>query len=435
MRIFHLSYAHSGGGAAEAAYRLHSELGKRGVDTKFRCLGNKIDSLGNKQSINRLPYLATWCNLAKHYSARIIQLGQKDNNSHWHSISYFPSWLDVELNKSPASVLHLHWIQSEFISVEAIGRLNKQIVWTLHDSWPFCGSEHHPRDSKDTRFISGYISETRSKDAFGLDLDKWCWQRKLKSWDLEKFTFIAPSTWSKEQALQSRLLKNCDVEVIPNIVDDQFFSCKLNKTKARSELGISDDRIILTVGASFLISDANKGAGVINSLINELVKEDPMVILILFGTSEAEKRRILKIYGDVSSNILILPFLDKNSLSRVFFASNLVIVPSRIESFGLIAAEAQATGVPVIAYKTSGLTDVIVDGTTGRLVPAFNERLLIKEIKMMTQKPDVLKRMGQAARKNAVMRFSSDEVIQKHVKVYSSLGLKGNRVIDPNKLP
>ena len=39
-------------------------------------------------------------------------------------------------------LIHLHWIGNEMISIKEISHINKPIVWTMHDMWPFCGGEH-----------------------------------------------------------------------------------------------------------------------------------------------------------------------------------------------------------------------------------------------------------------------------------------------------
>ena len=122
-----------------------------------------------------------------------------------------PSGLDRELNAKGADLLHLHWLQDEFLSVEAIGRLRGPVVWTLHDTWPFCGSEHYPLDAQDQRFALGYSRGSRSRLDRGLDLDRWTWLRKGKAWRslLPRLQLIAPSRWMAEQASRSALLHGC----------------------------------------------------------------------------------------------------------------------------------------------------------------------------------------------------------------------------------
>ena len=421
MSILHLSYSSSGGGAANAAFLLHQQLSDAGIQSYFRQLGGYIDQSGFC-STNRASRLARKCgNLSKHYASRALLALQRDSNFHWHSLSCFPSTLDIELNKSPCEVLHLHWVQSEFISIEAIGRLRKKIVWTLHDSWPYCGSEHHLRNTTDDRFRVGYNGGNRDKNASGPDLDRWCWERKMASWDTAGFTFIAPSSWSLNQARESRLLRDADIRKIPNIVDDTFFSVSRDSSDMRQRLGISEKASIITLGSAYVATDKNKGLELAETILRECMSETKDSVLILFGVAKGLIGSIQDKYSTSSQRVIVLPYLEKRYLAEIFAISDLVVVPSRLESFGLVAAEAQACGTPIVAYRTSGLVDVVQDGVTGVLAEAFNEISFVQAIKDLAHKPEALRRMGRLARERAHRLFSSRIVVSQHALVYSDL--------------
>ena len=61
-------------------------------------------------------------------------------------------------------LVHLHWVQGEMISIESIGRINKPLVWTLHDNWAFLGSEHLPLNESDIRYKEGYLKVINQRD-------------------------------------------------------------------------------------------------------------------------------------------------------------------------------------------------------------------------------------------------------------------------------
>ena len=421
MSILHLSHSNSGGGAANAAFLVHQQLNAAGIESYFRHLGGYITPSGICSS-SRARRLANKCgNLSKHYASRALLSLQRDSNFHWHSLSCFPSRFDIELNKSPHEILHLHWIQSEFISIEAIGRMRKKIVWTLHDSWPYCGSEHHVNYANNNRFQVGYNESNRDKNAIGLDLDRWCWERKMASWDAKNFTFIAPSTWSLKQARASRLLKEADIRRIPNMVDDAFFCVSRDSTDLRQRLDIGEDAFIVTLGSAFLATDKNKGLDLAESILHECISGKGDAVLILFGIAKKLVKDLQDRYNRSDKKVIVLPYLERKTLAQVFSISDLVVVPSRLESFGLIAAEAQACGTPVVAYHTSGLLDVVENGITGELVEAFNETRFVQTIRRLSQSREVLKLMGGRARERAYRLFSSRIVVSQHEAVYSDV--------------
>lgn len=69
------------------------------------------------------------------------------------------------------------------------------------------------------------------------------------------------------------------------------------------------------------------------------------------------------------SRVQFAGLVDRNTLDDLYAASDVVVMPSRYESFGLVAIEAMAAGTPVIASNIGGLAEVVGDGVSGRLVP------------------------------------------------------------------
>ena len=158
IKIIHVSESDYEGGAAKAALRILNSLNE---DQDLDCLMRVNKKVTNNKRIFSSNKLNSFLNHLKCFLSVKIQKMQITNNSILHSLSLFPSFLDIELNKSSADIIHLHWIQGEMISIEEIGNLKKPIIWTMHDSWPFCGSEHHPNGIKDKRYIQGYYRYTR----------------------------------------------------------------------------------------------------------------------------------------------------------------------------------------------------------------------------------------------------------------------------------
>ena len=247
INVLHCSYSNSVGGAAKAAYRLHKAFQLHSND-KIR---SAFYSTESDFGIRR----ATYSKLTRYVSRQIASL-QKDDNYHMKSLALLPSFRSSYLNKTEADVLHLHWIQSEFISIEDISRLRKSLVWTLHDSWAFCGAEHHPRQLDYTRPTMGYLPTNRPTQLRGIDLDRFCWQRKLSSWDKE-IVFVCVSQWLARKAQASIIGKKHRVVSIPNAVDIRFFE-PLEKKDARRQLGIHEAAKFVLISASSLLTDSTK---------------------------------------------------------------------------------------------------------------------------------------------------------------------------------
>ena len=74
------------------------------------------------------------------------------------------------------------------ISIKEIAEIKKPIVWTLHDMWAFCGTEHYTLNK---RYIKGYTKF--NNDSIGFDIPKLIWLKKYKYLKKKKITFISPS--------------------------------------------------------------------------------------------------------------------------------------------------------------------------------------------------------------------------------------------------
>ena len=89
-------------------------------------------------------------------------------------------------------------------------------------------------------------------------------------------------------------------------------------------------------------------------------------------------------------------------------AADVVVVPSRVESFGLVAAEALLLGRPTVATRVGGLPEVITDGETGRLVEPGDAAAVADAIGGLLDDPEVAAEMGRNGQVDARRRFSAD---------------------------
>lgn len=101
--------------------------------------------------------------------------------------------------------------------------------------------------------------------------------------------------------------------------------------------------------------------------------------------------------------------------------AHIVVQPSRFESFGLVALEAQATGCFTIASKVGGLVDVVIDKSTGLLVEPSNPEALADAIEWALKHPDEAYTVRARGVKRAATDFSSEQMIEGALKSYGRL--------------
>jgi D-inositol-3-phosphate glycosyltransferase len=88
---------------------------------------------------------------------------------------------------------------------------------------------------------------------------------------------------------------------------------------------------------------------------------------------------------------------DQDTLVYYYSAADMVVMPSRYESFGMVALEAMACGTPVVASKVGGLALTVQDGQTGFLVPERNPGALADRIRLLLNDAHLRRKLGQQA--------------------------------------
>jgi glycosyltransferase involved in cell wall biosynthesis len=409
MRVLQLSTYDGGQGAARAAFRLHRALRDAGVDSAMRVAAAStgdawVEAPRSKprQALALLRSTASWW----------LQKPQRSANPITHSLAALPSCLHRELNRRQADLLHLHWLQDEFLSVEAIGRLRGPVFWTLHDTWPFCGSEHYPAAPSDRRFSAGYLRGNRPAGDRGLDLDRWVWRRKRGAWAqlLPRLQLIAPSRWMAEQAAASVLFAGVPCAVIPNALPPVFRP--IEKARARELLGWPQQQRLILFGAMDGSADPRKGWDLLEAALHRLVADAEGLPLAAVVLGQAPPRQ-------PPSMPLPLRFAgrlhDDLSLALAYAAADVVVVPSRLDNLPQSATEALACGTPVVAFRQGGLEDLVEHRVSGWLAQPFNPHHLALGIAWCLNTP------GLAPSPARLSGWRPAAVAEAHTALYGSV--------------
>jgi len=102
-------------------------------------------------------------------------------------------------------------------------------------------------------------------------------------------------------------------------------------------------------------------------------------------------------------------------------ASDVLLLPSDQESFGLAALEAMACEVPVIASRVGGLPEVVTDGETGYLSTVGDVDKMAADAARLLTDEKLRKEMGQRARESAIDRYRTDVVIPQYIEFYEQI--------------
>jgi glycogen synthase len=136
------------------------------------------------------------------------------------------------------------------------------------------------------------------------------------------------------------------------------------------------------------------------------------------GGDAAEELRDLT--RAVADRVHLLGELPRHTALAVVARAELVVLPSRWEAFGFVAAEALALGRPVIVTSGSGLEEIVEHGRSGWLVPPGDPRPLERALLERLEDPEGLRRAGREARRRAE-RFRADAIAERLAALYETV--------------
>lgn len=404
-----------GGGAARAATRLLAGIRGLGIDAELLVqfkFGSASNVICNKSSLRRMARrLKLFLGLLP---VRVYPNRPELN----FSPALIPDRVPAEIAEIDPDIIHLHWLGAGFLSVETLGRLDKPLIWTLHDSWPFTGGCHVPYDCVRYRQHCGacpVLGSSREED-----LSRWTWNRKAKAWRDLNLTVVAPSRWLADCARSSSLFRDFRVEVIPNGLDTKTFQPR-DKDHCRTLLGLPNDRKIILFGAVKGTTDPNKGFELLKSALQILGKEGSNMLALVFGSSEAHEA------PDLGLPVVSLGRIqDDQKLATVYSAADVFVAPSLQEAFCQTAAEAMACGTPVVAFGATGLLDVVDHQECGYLAQPYDVEDLAHGIAWVLEDRSRRDELSIRARRRVESQFQQKQVAQRYLDLYAEmLSVKG----------
>ncbi len=317
-----------------------------------------------------------------------------------------------------ADVIHLHWVNKGFLSLNQIQKLidtGKQIVWTSHDVWPFTGGCYHPRGCDHYTHGCGQCHYLKQPGLH--DLSERVFKQKQQIWGNGNINFVTPSRWLAQTASHSSMLK-CPSEkitVIPNGVNTQFFvpALREEKAKVRQKFNLPVDTRVLLFSAANLTNVA-KGFAEFLQLCDGLLQQGIRVSALVTGD-----KREQEFTSTVEVNYL--GFLSTTEQLRdAYWASDLYVTTSHEENLPTTIMESLSCGVPVAAFKVGGIPEMIVDEETGVLAEPLNVVELMNKVALFIDQSIDNQTIvtGEKCKKFAEENYSDAVIAKEYLKIY-----------------
>jgi len=212
------------------------------------------------------------------------------------------------------------------------------------------------------------------------------------------------------------------IRIIPNGVDTARFTPD-NQTASRKrvfdELDLPDDTfLLLFAGHEF----RRKGLGPLILALPDIKTDRRSVALIVLGQDNPAPFKKLAYEEGISD---IVHFLGTRSDEEHFMAAaDLFIFPTYYEPFGLVGIEALASGTPVLATKTGGISDYLEDTVNGLFIER-DPKDIAEKTSYLLNHPEKLKKMGIAARKTAE-NYSWERIADQYMEIIEKVAQEKN---------
>jgi len=400
-KIQHVSFSKSGG-AGIVAYRLQ-EFQSKFPDYESTFLFDFHGSIGTDKfkDLSLTSRVIIDNKMIKKYNQKVLLslLRNREN-------------LEIfELIKSHSGITHLHWINGiiDFNSLAKLVKLNKKLVWTIHDMEPFTGGCH-----------SSLGCDQLSKECIKCPIVYPPFRRSIRNQFQAKKAFYMkdksifytfPSRWMQKQYK----LAFPDVEIrsaiVANPISSIFFESNID-VKAISTSSLND----LVVGF-------------VSTSLNDPLKRFNFVVRMLKKVSESTNRSITLVAIGMPTKIntfnskikIIQPGLlsDEKTILDFYASMDILISASLSESFGLSIAEAGALGIPSIVQNGSGSSEIIIDGLNGLV--ANDEAEFISKLIEFSTNFSLREKLSNNIKTYASENWHIEKVAARYDEIYSEL--------------
>jgi glycosyltransferase involved in cell wall biosynthesis len=397
MNVLHLNKHENTGGAAIAVKRLHEGLLDLDINSEM-LVERATTGDPTVKSRSRLPNGIS--SVGRFILDKLIT-----RNTNGFSTGLVPSRVHREICTEEYDIAHLHWLGDGYLDIADIAKIDLPIVWTLHDMWPITGGCHY--SSGCSRYETGCGNCPILESSSPSDLSTRIHKRKSLTWSDIDINFVAPSRWMADRALSTSIIDQLKVSVIPNGIDTDRYQPQPDASM------INSDSTTILFGAISATSDPRKGYDLLSKALKNL-KNPSEYTCVVFGDDNPD-------LGELNIEVESCGYLSEESLIDLYSDCDVMVVPSREESFGQTVIEALACETPVVAFDATGPRDIIKSKKTGYLAKPYDATDLCAGIEWVTEDTERRERLGRAARKDILERFDIKTTTQQYVELYESI--------------
>ena len=417
MKVLILSTFEQSGGAAIAAKRLMEALRKSGVDVKMLVRDKQTDS-HDVISVNTSFWSRYHNRLRFLWERFVIFICNKLRRENLFAVSIANTGSDLikysELRD--ADLIHIHWINQGFLSIndiDKIVKLGKPIIWTMHDQWTYTGICHYTGGCEKFTEICAICPQLSNTQKLSKEIQT----KKKRLYNSKMFTFVGCSQWISKEGHKSSLFEGVDIVSIPNPINTGLYRVT-EKKLAIEATGLPRNKKLVLFGAC-KVTDERKGFEYLKRACDILYEEKKYekedIIIVVFGGKSEEIATLLP-YS--VQNIGYVN--DVQTMIYLYNAVDLFIIPSLEDNLPNTVMEAMACGTPCVGFNVGGIPEMIDHKENGYVAAYKNAKDLANGINWILDEADY-DSLSSNAREKVIRSFSEEVIAKKYIGLYKSL--------------
>jgi len=416
MNVLHISATDNLGGAARAAFRIHTGLQDLGVTSRM-LVGVKGEK--DREEIDVIPRADTFL---RRFGTRLIRRVEQATGLEYQLLPWAKAFAEHRFVRE-ADVIHLHNLHGGFFPMRVLDRLGKKMVWSVHDLWPITGHCYFPGMAGCDRWKTGCGScpALRQDDYYPLAIDttRWLWKKKKALYDRCDITVAAQSRWTQGEVAKSPLLSRFRSVLIPYALNTDVFR-PVDKAAARRALNLPVDKKVIFFSAVALNSPRKGWEYLREALLLARHRYEGPIILLTAGR-DTIGQDVLGGYEIRQAGFIS----DDRAMAQLYSAADIFVNASQMETFGQVYSEAMACGLPQVAFDNTGISDVVRHHETGYLARNKDVADLAEGIVQLLRDDDLRARMSKDGRRIAEAEYALPVQAARFRELYAELAGAG----------
>lgn len=406
LRIAIVHTADQGGGAEASTLLLHQALGELGHSSRL-FVGAKRGNDPNVYEISRYRPFPGVLRLVKWIEQRFG----------WQYI-YQPWFHKLPHLIGDVDVVHYHSLwqgEQGFADVAALPVLTRRYpsLMTLRDWWMFTGHCAHPAiDCERWKIGCGRCPALHLAPAIKADGTRFNYRRKERAIQKSVLRVTTVSDWLASEVRQSSIFAGKTIHTVHNGIDERAFYPR-DRAAMRQKHGLPHEAFIVMIAGQSVEGTTGLAKGAGEYVLEALSASGVNPFLLAVGKSS---ERIVQQWNGMGA---AFPFqTDPQRLAELYSAADIVVAASIWETFGRVPAEAQMCGIPVAAFATGGIPEIVSHQETGLIAERLNSAALGASIRKLEASPEWRQDMGIVAALRAKSYFSNVAIAQQFVAHY-----------------